>query len=193
MPLGDVARFTVQRIVDALNTVEIMVTEPPFQQKNALQEGSLFGALLCPVQTYPPLEPVHVDFTSIEMTMELNKPPSIKNVLVLTDQFHEVCHGFRYQRSENEDCHAYHVEQFIAVFGAPRKLLSDRGVNFTSALVEKLCSVFWHPKVWNGHVSCIMQWTSGKISPDIISNDQKISRGQQGSMGASPLQAGAGL
>ena len=30
MLCGDVAQFTVQRIVDALNTMEIMVTEPPF-------------------------------------------------------------------------------------------------------------------------------------------------------------------
>ena len=33
-------------------------------------------------------------------------------------------------------------EWFIAVFGASAKLLSDRGVNFTSALVEELCSAF---------------------------------------------------
>ena len=31
---------------------------------------------------------------------------------------------------------------FIVVFGAPTKLLSDRGVNFTSALVEELCATF---------------------------------------------------
>ena len=30
---------------------------------------------------------VHVDFTSVESTMELNKPPSVKNVLVITDHF----------------------------------------------------------------------------------------------------------
>ena len=29
-------------------------------------------------------------------------------------------------------------EQFISVFGMPTKLLSDRGANFTSALVEEL-------------------------------------------------------
>ena len=44
-------------------------------------------ALLCPIQAYTPLELVHVDFTSIETTMELNQLPSIKNVLVLTDHF----------------------------------------------------------------------------------------------------------
>ena len=33
-------------------------------------------------------------------------------------------------------------ECFIAVFGVPAKLLSDRGVNFTSTLVEELCSAF---------------------------------------------------
>ena len=34
-----------------------------------------------------PLELVHVDFTSIETTMELNQLPSVKNVLVLMDHF----------------------------------------------------------------------------------------------------------
>ena len=33
-------------------------------------------------------------------------------------------------------------EQFISVFGTPAKLLSDRGTNFTSALVEEPCSAF---------------------------------------------------
>ena len=50
-------------------------------------EGAVVKAPLCPIQVYAPLELVHVDFTSIETTMELNQPPSIKNILVLTDHF----------------------------------------------------------------------------------------------------------
>ena len=33
-------------------------------------------------------------------------------------------------------------KHFIAVFGVPTKLLSNRGANFTSALVEDLCATF---------------------------------------------------
>ena len=38
-------------------------------------EGEIVKALLCPIQAYVPLELVHVDFTSIETTMELYQPP----------------------------------------------------------------------------------------------------------------------
>ena len=48
---GDVAGFTIQRVANVLDTVEITVTEPPFRHENAMWEGSLFGAPLCPVQT----------------------------------------------------------------------------------------------------------------------------------------------
>ena len=50
-------------------------------------EGVVVKALLCTIKAYVPLKLVHVDFTSIEMTMELNQPPSVKNILVITDHF----------------------------------------------------------------------------------------------------------
>ena len=50
-------------------------------------EGAIPKAPLCPVRVHAPLELVHVDFTSVKSTMELNKPPSVKNVLVITDHF----------------------------------------------------------------------------------------------------------
>ena len=50
-------------------------------------KGAIVKALLCPIKAFTPLELVHVDFTSIETTMELNQPPSIKNILVITDHF----------------------------------------------------------------------------------------------------------
>ena len=50
-------------------------------------EGAIPKALLCPIRAYTPLELMHMDFMSIEMAMELNKPPAVKNVLVITDHF----------------------------------------------------------------------------------------------------------
>ena len=50
-------------------------------------EGVAVKAPLCPIKAFAPLELVHMDFTSIETTMELNQPPSVKNVLVITDHF----------------------------------------------------------------------------------------------------------
>ena len=82
-------------------------------------------------------------------------------------------------------------EHFIAVFGAPAKLLSDRGANFTSALVEELCSAFgiqkcrtmaYHAQC-NGQVECLHQTLFCMI---VISQ-------QEGSMGATPTRVPAGL
>ena len=50
-------------------------------------EGEVPRAPLCPIRVYAPLELVHLDYTSIEYTMELNKSPMVKNVLVMTDHF----------------------------------------------------------------------------------------------------------
>ena len=50
-------------------------------------EGEVPRAPLCPIQASAPLELVHLDYTSIESTMELNKPPVVKNVLVMIDHF----------------------------------------------------------------------------------------------------------
>ena len=50
-------------------------------------KGAVPKVPLCPIRVHTPLELVHVDFTSVESTMELNKPPSIKNMLVIMDHF----------------------------------------------------------------------------------------------------------
>ena len=61
-------------------------------------------------------------------------------------------------------------ECFIAVFGAPTKLLSDRGANFMSALVEELCAAFSIQKCQTTtyHTQC-----NGQVehSPDAVPHD----------------------
>ena len=105
-------------------------------------KGVVVKAPLCPIQAYVPLELVHVDFTSIETTMELNQPPSVKNVLVLMDHFTRYVMAFITKDQKAKTVAWILYEQFISVFGTPAKLLSDQGMNFTSAIAEELCSAF---------------------------------------------------
>ena len=66
----------------------------------------------------------------------------MKNVLVMTDHFTRYALVVVTKDQMAKMVAKVFYECFIAVFRAPAKLLSDRGVNFTSALVEELCSAF---------------------------------------------------
>ena len=66
----------------------------------------------------------------------------VKNVLVMTDHFMRYALAVVTKDQTAKMVMKVFYEHFIAVFGVPAKLLSDRGVNFMSTLVEKLCSAF---------------------------------------------------
>ena len=56
--------------------------------KHCLQyESGIPKAPLCPIMATAPLDLLHVDFTSIETTLELSKSPKVANVLVFQDHF----------------------------------------------------------------------------------------------------------
>ena len=104
-------------------------------------EGVIPKAPLCPIRAHTPLELVHVDFTSMESTMELNKPPSIKNIIIIMDHFTHYTLAVVTKDQTAKSIAKVLYERFIAVFGMPVKLLSDWGANFTSVLVEELCAM----------------------------------------------------
>ena len=125
-------------------------------------EGEVPKAPLCPMKVYAPLDLVHLYYTSIESMMELNKPPMVKNVLVMTDHFMRYALVLVMKDQTAKTVMKVFYKCFIAVFGVPVKLLSDRGVNFTSALMEELCAAFgiqkcqttaYHTQC-NGQVEC---------------------------------------
>ena len=128
-------------------------------------EGVISKAPLCPIQAHVPLELIHVDFTSVESTMELNKPPCVKNVLIITD--HLTCYALATVTKDQTTKTIVRIlyERFIVVFGVPAKILSNCGGNFTSTLVEELCTMFgiqkcrttaYHAQC-NGQVECFHQ------------------------------------
>ena len=74
--------------------------------------------------------------------MELNKPPMVKNVLVMTDHFMRYALAVVTKDQTAKTVAKVFYELFIVIFGVPAKLLSNRGANFTSTLLEELCSAF---------------------------------------------------
>ena len=88
--------------------------------------------------------------------MELNKPLVVKNVLVVTDHFTRYALVIVAKDQTAKTVGKVFYECFIAVFGAPAKLLNDRSANFTSALVEELCAAFGIQKCWTTayHAQC---------------------------------------
>ena len=67
--------------------------------------------------------------------MELNKPPVVKNVLVITDHFMRYTLAMVTKDQMAKTVVKVFYKHFIVVFGVPTKLLSDRGANFMSTLV----------------------------------------------------------
>ena len=56
--------------------------------------------------------------------------------------FHEVCPRGGDEGPDCQDCCEGVLQVLHGSFGAPARLLSDRGASFTSALVEELCATF---------------------------------------------------
>ena len=66
----------------------------------------------------------------------------VKNILMMMDHFTRYALAVVMKDQTAKTVMKVFYECFIAVFGAPMKLLSDRGANFTSALVEELRAAF---------------------------------------------------
>ena len=72
----------------------------------------------------------------------LNRLPSVKNVLVITNHFMHYAMAVNTKEQMAKTLVKVLYERFIVVFGVPAKLLSDCGVNFILVLVEELCTTF---------------------------------------------------
>ena len=116
--------------------------------------------------------------------MELNKPPVVKNVLVMTKHFMRYALAVVTKDQMAKMVAKVFYECFIVIFGVPTKLLSDRGANFTSTLVEELCSAFgiqkcrttaYHAQC-NGQVEHFHQTLFRMIGK--LSHDKKAQREQ---------------
>ena len=108
-----------------------------------------------------PLQLVHLNFTSFEMTTDLNESPKVEHVLVIVDYFMRYTRAYvtKDQKASTAAKTLYKV--FISIFGTSERIPMKQGKAFTSEVVEQLCSQFavsqltttaYHPKEmarWN--------------------------------------------
>ena len=104
-------------------------------------EGNLSKVPLHPIVATTPLDLLHVDFTSIEMTLELNRPPKVINVLVFQDHCMKHIMAYMTPNQTTKTVAKFLCQGYISIFGAMARLLSNWGVNFMSSIIDKLCKL----------------------------------------------------
>ena len=127
-----------------------------------------------------PLELLHVDFTSIETMMELDRPPNMVNLLVFCDHFSKHVMASMTPNQTAKTVTKFQWQGYISIFGAPAKLLHDWGANFESNIIRELCELMGIQKVralpYHAQTNGQVEWAHQMLMCMIgkLSKDQKV-------------------
>ena len=130
-----------------------------------------------PILCTEPLDLVHIDYLSMEVTVGVKEEPVMKTILVVEDHF------TRYTQAYVTNNHTVHTmarvlyNEFFSVFGFPRRLMLDQVAEFTGQVISELCDLLgvtkirtspYHPQT-NGAVERVHQTLRrmiAKMDPD---------------------------
>ena len=105
-------------------------------------EGSLPKAPLHPIVATTPLDLLYIDFTSIEMTLELNKSPKVTNILVFQDHLMKNVLAYVIPNQTAKTVAKFLYQGYLLIYGALARFLSDWGDNFMSSVIDEMCKIF---------------------------------------------------
>ena len=142
-------------------------------------EGGTSKAPLCPIVATAPMDLLHIDFMSIETMMELDKSPRIANILVFQDHFTKYVLAYVTPDQTVKTVTKFLYGGYISIFGAPARLLSDRGTSFTSSIIQELCEVLDIQRLRTMPLPPPDQWAGRKIAPDDYAHDWEDGRRQK--------------
>ena len=94
-----------------------------------------------------PLDLLHGDFTSIETTLEPNQSPQVTHALVFQDHFKKHILAYVTPNQTTKTIAKLLYQGYISIFGALARLLSDRGANFMSSVIDKMCKILGMKKL----------------------------------------------
>ena len=75
------------------------------------------------------------------MTLELNQSPRVTNILVFQDYFMKHVLAYVTPNQTAKTIAKFLYQGYISIFGALARLLSDRGANFMSSVIDKMCKI----------------------------------------------------
>ena len=115
---------------------------------------------------------LHVDFTSIEMTMELNRLSKVTNVLMFQDHFMK--HIIAYVNPDQTAKTIVRVlyQGYILIFGALARLLGDHSVHFMTNIISKMCKLLSMKKLqtmpYHPQTNGLVEMSHQTIMPMIV-------------------------
>ncbi len=112
---------------------------PCVTKKSTKKKHGMLGE----VSARRPFETLSMDFLSIE-----NDKSGYGHVLIVTDVFTKYAYAFPTKNEKATTVAKLLVDKVFSVFGLPQKLLSDRGRNFESKVIEQLCKLLGIKKVF---------------------------------------------
>ena len=111
-------------------------------------EGNLSKVPLHLIVATAVMDLLHVDFTSIEITLELNRLPIVANAIVLQDYFMKHVMAYVTPDQTGKTVAKFLYQGYISIFKAQTRLLSNWGVNFTSIIINEMCKLLGMRKLW---------------------------------------------
>ena len=104
-------------------------------------EGNLSKGPLHLIVATALMDLLHVDFTSIEMTPELNRLPKVTNALVFQGHFMKHVMAYVTPNQTVKTVIKFLYQGYILIFRALARLLSDWGANFMSSIIDEMCKL----------------------------------------------------
>ena len=110
-------------------------------------EGNLPKVPLNPIVSTTQMDLLHIDFTSIETTMELKRSLKLANFLVFQDHFTKYVMACVTPDQTAKTVTRFLYQGYISMFRALARLLSNHGANFISSIISKMCKLLGMKKL----------------------------------------------
>ena len=94
-----------------------------------------------PIVCTQPMELVHIDYVSMEVTMATKEKPVVKNVLVVVDHFTHYVQAFIANNHTAFTTARVLYNNFFSIFGFRQKLMSDQGTKFIGNVIAAMCKL----------------------------------------------------